>query len=174
MRVLSLKWLLALLLSVSVGSLVCPTPNLAVAQEPAADSGTAETRDMAGEEAKLLTLVNAERAKTGVAALSLSTELNAAAQRHSKDMAANKFLSHTGSDGSTAEQRTTEAGYKWGANAENIAQGSTTAAAAMQQWMESTGHRKNILSGEYEHVGFAVEKAAGGDYYWTQVFGRPL
>jgi uncharacterized protein YkwD len=124
-------------------------------------------------ELQVVDLVNQQRAGFGLAPLALDVRLVEAAQRHSDDMAANDFVSHTGSDGSTAGQRISQAGYPWYAAAENIAAGHATPAAVVAGWMASTGHRANILSGTYQHigVGYAYNAAAIYDHYWTNTFG---
>lgn len=122
-------------------------------------------------------LVNQQRlaAGTGLRPLTIDTRLVAAAQRHSDDMAARSFFSHTGSDGSTFVVRIDAAGYlPWSFVGENIAAGQTTPAAVVAAWMGSPGHRANILSPDFDHigVGYAANPAATYRHYWTQDFGR--
>jgi uncharacterized protein YkwD len=82
-------------------------------------------------------------------------------------------MSHTGSDGSDMGQRITRAGYRWGSAAENVASGFTSAQSVFNGWMNSPGHRDNILS---NHVHMGVGAATGGDgvMYWTQKFASPM
>ncbi|TQJ51567.1 CAP domain-containing protein [Phycicoccus sp. SLBN-51] len=124
-----------------------------------------------GVAAQVLTLVNAERAKAGCGALATSSALQRAAQGHSADMAANDYFSHTSQDSRTFADRIRAAGYTGGAIAENIAAGQATAGAVMTSWMDSPGHRANILNCAYRYLG--VGYAKGGTYgtYWTQDFG---
>jgi uncharacterized protein YkwD len=124
-----------------------------------------------GVAAQVLTLVNAERAKAGCGSLVTSAALQQAAQGHSADMAANDYFSHTSQDGRTFADRIRAAGYTGGAIAENIAAGQATAGAVMTSWMNSPGHRANILNCAYRYLG--VGYAKGGTYgtYWTQDFG---
>lgn len=119
----------------------------------------------------MLSLVNAERAKAGCGALATSSALQRAAQGHSGDMAANDYFSHTSEDGRTFSDRIRVAGYGGGAIAENIAAGQATAGAVVRSWMDSPGHRTNILNCAYRYLG--VGYAKGGTYgtYWTQDFG---
>ncbi|NTU82778.1 MAG: CAP domain-containing protein [Chloroflexales bacterium] len=111
--------------------------------------------------------------------LTIADGLARAAKRHGRDMAANHFLGHTGPDGSDPGQRISEAGYQWGAGepvgavwAENVAAGYADPAAVVQGWMESAGHRENMLSCALREVGGAVARRAGSTYgtYWTAVF----
>ena len=118
-------------------------------------------------------LVNEERLAAGLAPLEIDVRLMVAAQRHSDDMAANSFFSHFGSDDSTFDVRVQDAGYvPWLRLGENIAAGQTSPEAVMAAWMNSPGHRANILDPDFDHIG--VGYATSGTYYrffWTQEFG---
>ena len=121
----------------------------------------------------MLTRINAERAAVGAAALQLCGRLTTAAQAHSADQAAHNLMTHTGSNGSTFDQRIEAAGYlNWNALAENVAAGYTSVDAVMTGWMNSPGHRTNLLSTSYVHVGVGQATSASGVIYWTQDFGR--
>ncbi|MGI5506933.1 CAP domain-containing protein [Lentzea sp. CA-135723] len=122
----------------------------------------------------VIALTNAERAKAGCAAVKANAALNTAAQRHSADMASHNFMGHTGSDGSTVVVRIERAGYtRWTRAAENVAAGHTTAAAVVRGWMNSAGHRANILNCALKDIGVGYQYKAGTKYghYWTQDFG---
>jgi uncharacterized protein YkwD len=129
-----------------------------------------------GFAAEVLELANVERAKAGCGPLALNSKLNKAAQAHSTDMATANFFSHNSQDGRTPFDRIKAAGYSFGAAAENIAAGSTTAAGAMDQWMHSAGHKANILNCTYVDLGVGYAPGVKADYagYWTQDFGKPL
>lgn len=120
----------------------------------------------------MLQRINSERANAGVGALSTCGNLRTAAAAHSADQAAHTTMTHTGSDGSTMVQRAERAGYlHWTNLGENVAYGYGSVDGVMVGWMSSPGHRANILSGDYTHLG--VGRAGnGGVDYWTQVFGR--
>ncbi|KAG3117913.1 hypothetical protein PI124_g3921 [Phytophthora idaei] len=122
---------------------------------------------------QMLDAVNAERTKAGLSALCTNKKLAAAAARHSKDMADNDFMEHDGSDGSTMSERITDAGYAWNAVAENVAAGQEDVASVMESWMNSEGHRANILGADYTMFGTAYAYNADSTYkhYWTQDFG---
>ncbi len=117
----------------------------------------------------MLDAVNAQRSANGFAALTWNAKLESAAQLHSQDMSDHGVMSHTGTDGSSPSQRVTAAGYVWQATGENIASGFTSLDAVMTAWMNSPGHRANILGSTYTQMG-----AARVGNYWTQVFGKPL
>lgn len=118
--------------------------------------------------------VNRERQKQGLPALARNGKLNKAAQAHAADMARRGALSHTGGDGSNFGQRMQRQGYRFRAGAENVAAGQQDAAAVMKSWMNSAGHRGNILNKDMKHIGVGFARASDGQPYWVQVFGAPL
>ncbi|RLN69204.1 hypothetical protein BBJ29_010162 [Phytophthora kernoviae] len=120
----------------------------------------------------MLARVNKERAAHGLSPLCANKKLQASSQRHSDDEAAKNYMAHDGSDGSTMSQRITEAGYDWSAVAENVAAGQVDVEAVMDAWMDSPGHRENIL-GDYTMLGasYAYNDNTEYKHYWTQDFG---
>lgn len=92
--------------------------------------------------------------------------LEAVALAHSKDMNTNNYFSHTGLDGSDPGERITKAGYVWSAYGENIALGYPDEQSVMTAWLQSEGHCKNIMDGNFKEMGAGED---GG--YWTQDFG---
>ena len=122
---------------------------------------------------QVVDLTNAERAKAGCGALSVNTTLTSVAQAHSADMAAKNYFSHTGQDGRSPFDRMKAAGYSFRTAGENIAAGQQTPAAVMTAWMNSAGHKANIVNCAFTQIG--VGYATGGSYgkYWTQEFGTP-
>ncbi|MFG1778468.1 CAP domain-containing protein [Micromonospora sp. NPDC049051] len=126
----------------------------------------------AGSQAsQVVDLVNAERAKAGCAAVSIDDKLMTAAQRHSQDQADHQKMSHTGSDGSNVGTRLDRVGYSWRTYGENVAWNQKTPAAVMTAWMNSSGHRANILNCAFTEIGVGVASSNGP--YWTQVFAAP-
>ncbi|KAG7385998.1 hypothetical protein PHYPSEUDO_000853 [Phytophthora pseudosyringae] len=132
-----------------------------------------QTYSATGFQSLLLAAVNKERAAQGLSSLCMSSKLQSSAQKHSNDMASNNFMSHTGSDGSSMAQRITAAGFVWTAIAENVAAGQKDVATVMNSWMNSPGHRKNILSSSYKSFGcgYAYSSKSTYKHYWTQDFG---
>lgn len=122
---------------------------------------------------ELLRLTNQERQRQGLAPLRLSPNLTQAAQRHAEDMVRSGNFSHTGSDGSQPSDRAIAAGYQFRYVGENIAAGHRSPASTIRQWMQSSGHRANILKPEYTEVGFGYvsDSSTPYRYYWVQVFG---
>lgn len=120
--------------------------------------------------AEVVALVNQERAKVGVPPVALDPQAEVAAKIHSEDQADRGYLDHFTPEGWGPGQRMQMIGADgYSALAENTAQGQDTAAEVMQVWMSSTGHRENILSTSYTHLGVGV---AASKRVWTQVFTR--
>lgn len=121
-----------------------------------------------GVEAQVIDIVNRERSAAGCGEVRHDEGLARVARAHSADMAQRNFFSHTNPDGLGPFDRARNAGVE--ARAENIAAGQSTPAAVMEGWMNSEGHRANILNCDLSRVG--VGRATGGSYgtYWTQLF----
>ncbi|OKJ70051.1 sigma-70 family RNA polymerase sigma factor [Streptomyces sp. CB02460] len=122
---------------------------------------------------QVLALVNTERAKEGCSPVTGNDELTTAAQRHSEDMAAHDYFSHTSQDGSGPGERITAADYRWSTYGENIAKGQRTPADVMNSWMNSPGHRANILNCSFKELGVGIQDSPGG-IVWTQDFGARM
>lgn len=130
-------------------------------------------------EDEILTIVNQHRAAgatcggmamPSVPALTMAPTLRCAARVHSKDMVDRSYFDHTNPEGEQPWDRMELAGYTWRAAGENIAAGNSTAAATMDQWMNSSGHCRNIMSGDFSDLGVGHVEAGA---MWTQVFGAP-
>lgn len=122
------------------------------------------------EAAEVLRLVNVERARAGCAAVHVDARLATAARLHSEDMARQNYFSHTSLDGRTPWDRIRAQGYAYG-SAENIAAGYATPAAVMTGWMNSPGHKANILNCANKALGVGVGRGGRYGIYWTQDFG---
>ena len=122
----------------------------------------------------MFNLHNQERAAAGLSALRLDSTLVAIARRRAQDMAANNYFSHTSPSGETAFSLMSAAGYSYQMAGENIARNNypdtQTVQVAMQGFMNSSGHRANILSGGYRRVGIGAAVGAGGMKYFAIVF----
>ena len=134
-----------------------PTPN----ETPDENSG------ILPYELEVVKLVNQERAAYGLEPLSISSELCAGARLKSEDMQKNNYFSHTSPTYGTAFDLMKSLGISYHTAGENIAQGYTTPSAVVEAWMNSEGHRANILSSTYTSIG--VGYVAEGNY-WTQWF----
>lgn len=159
------------------------TPRPAESSASAAASSAPPTRRVSGAPqaqsaptgtvAQVVALVNKERAAAGCGPLTEDAQLEDAARAHSDDMAARAFFDHTNPDGADPGQRITAAGYRWSTYGENIAMGQQTPQAVMDSWMNSPGHRANILNCSFKNMGVGVHKGSGGPW-WTQDFGAKL
>ncbi len=114
--------------------------------------------------------VNGHRAAAGLPPLVVDSRLTSAAQSHANDMANRRVMTHTGSNGSNAGQRIAVYGYGTTMWAENVAAGYVTAADAVNAWMNSSGHRANILNNQLVNIGVAAATGSNGVTYWTMVF----
>lgn len=147
------------------------TPAFAAAAGSRASTPSAAVQ--AQYEAEVVKLTNEQRVANGCPALRTDDRLTKAARAHSADMVTARFFSHTGSNGSTFVAREVAAGYpKNGASAENIAWGYRTPKDVVTGWMNSPGHRANILNCGSVAVGVGVVYNKSGAPYWTQDFGR--
>ncbi|WP_433657677.1 CAP domain-containing protein [Nocardia sp. CA-128927] len=138
----------------------------AVAGAPAAMAAP-QSQSAADE---VVSLTNNERAKAGCAPLKAESHLTQAAQGHSEDMAAGGFMDHNSSKGDPGD-RISAAGYKAQTWAENIAAGQRSASEVVNSWMNSAGHRANILNCGLKDIGVGYAKGGNGTAYWTQDFG---
>jgi uncharacterized protein YkwD len=119
---------------------------------------------------QVIDIVNRERAAGGCGRVTANAKLTRASQLHSEDQAAHNTMSHDGSDGSSPWDRSKRAGYD-NAIGENVAAGYRTASAVMDGWMNSPGHRNNIMNCGAKAIGVGVARSSGGTLYWTQMFG---
>ena len=118
-------------------------------------------------ESEVIRLVNAERAKYGLSELKEDWQLSRVARYKSEDMRENKYFSHTSPTYGSPFEMIKNFGIPYKSAGENIAKGQKTPAAVVNAWMNSSGHRKNILSTSFTHIG--VGYADNGNY-WTQMF----
>jgi uncharacterized protein YkwD len=129
----------------------------------------------------VLSSINAVRAKAGCGPLKLNKALMAAAQGHARSMAEQNFFGHRDKAGRGFASRVRAQGYRYGLAAENIAAGQKTPDKAVQAWLDSPGHRRNIMNCKFRDTGIAMVyqpddkpfrgQSMGLRYYWVQVFG---
>ncbi|MHA5047690.1 CAP domain-containing protein [Streptomyces sp. SD15] len=120
---------------------------------------------------EVVALTNAERAAGGLPPLAVDPLLTAAAQAHSADMVTRAFYSHTSPDGSQPWDRAAAAGSTRRTIGENIACGQRSPAEVVRGWMNSPGHRANILKPAFTHIGIGLAGGGKAGTYWTQLFG---
>ncbi|CAL9594956.1 hypothetical protein SUDANB15_05286 [Streptomyces sp. enrichment culture] len=146
------------------------TPSRKAEPKPEKKPGApAATSAEAAAGAQVLKLVNEERAKAGCSPVAANSALTDLATAFSEDMAQRGFFDHTDPDGDTPWDRAQAAGVS-GLGGENIARGQADAEAVMQAWMDSPGHKANILNCDFRTLGVGVHFGPGGPW-WTQNFG---
>jgi uncharacterized protein YkwD len=129
---------------------------------------------------QVINLTNQFRQQNGLQSLRANSTLSTTALTHSQNMATQDFFSHVGRDGSQSWDRLTAAGYRWSATGENIAAGQRTAEDVFNSWVNSTGHRANLLNPNFQEIGVGYYELANDtgsvnyNRYWTQVFAKPL
>lgn len=142
-------------------------PTTAAVPPPAVPITPSATLAPAGT-AGVVSLTNAQRAAAGCAPLRRDDRLDTAALLHSQDMSTRNYFAHDSLDGRSFADRITAAGYP-SPGGENIARGQTTASEVMTDWMNSPGHKRNILDCTFTTIGVGFDEAGN---YWTQDFGR--
>ncbi|MFI6323943.1 CAP domain-containing protein [Nonomuraea sp. NPDC050556] len=152
------------------GTTPTPTPTPTTSTSAPTPTPTPTTPGGGGTavEDEVVKLTNEARTANGCKALTHDPQLRAAAEGHSADMAAKGYFSHTSQDGRNPGDRIKAAGFSpvrtWG---ENIAMGQRTAESVVQGWLNSPGHRANIMNCAFTHIGVGHDPKGP---HWTQVF----
>ncbi len=133
-----------------------------------------ETAPLKNVESEIVRLVNAERAKRGLQQLSINWQAARVARIKSQDMINNNYFSHISPVYGSPFKMLESFQLRYSAAAENIAYGQRSAQEVMNSWMNSPGHRANILSGNVTQIGVGVAKKANGTMYFTQLFLKPI
>jgi uncharacterized YkwD family protein len=144
-----------------------PAPKTATPAPKAATPAPAPAGEASQFVQQVIDLTNAERRKQGLPALKADTQLNGVAQKKSVDMQQNNYFSHTSPTYGSPFDMMRDFGVTYKSAGENIAQGQRSPQEVVTAWMNSEGHRKNILSGNFTHIGVGYEKAGN---HWTQMF----
>ncbi len=126
--------------------------------------------DIKGIENEVIRLVNVQRAQNGLQALTQNWQLSRVARYKSQDFIDKNYFSHTSPTYGSPFTMMQNFGISFTAAGENIASGQRTAAEVMNAWMNSPGHRANILSAVYNQIGAGLAKDSSGKCYWTQMF----
>ncbi|WP_396327201.1 CAP domain-containing protein [Hydrogenoanaerobacterium sp.] len=119
---------------------------------------------------RVVELVNKERTSRGLSALTANSKLSDVATLKSQDMADLNYFDHTSPTYGSPFDMMKQFGISYTAAGENIAMGQPTPEKVMEGWMNSDGHRKNILSSSFTQIGVGVVKNSNGQYIWTQMF----
>jgi uncharacterized protein YkwD len=146
---------------------------MGVAPTPASGPASAGSRGAA--EARIFDLINVERGRQGLPALAHNEQLDRMATIQAENMARFQKMAHTLPDAQlpTLADRARYVGYTYGRLAENVALGYPTAETVVQGWMNSSGHRHNVLDGEVVETGIGIARSTAGGLYYCQVFGNP-
>lgn len=137
------------------------------------DPSTGGSSAAGAEVQEVLRLVNEQRAQNGLAALTLSDKLCELATLKAEDMVANGYFDHTSPTYGSPFEMMRQFGVTFSSAAENIAYGQRTPEQVMTAWMNSSGHRANILGQSYTEIGIGIATDSNGRLYWVQMFRRP-
>lgn len=128
------------------------------------------TGEFAAFQKEVVRLVNVERQKQGLGKLSLNAKLSNVATLKSQDMINKNYFNHTSPTYGSPFDMMKQFNISYKTAGENIAKGQKTPAEVVKAWMNSQGHRENILNKNYTEIGIGVAKDANGTLYWTQMF----
>ncbi len=132
-----------------------------------ASAPSTTTSDVSAFEQEVVKLTNAERTKAGLTPFKTDDQLMAAAREKSQDMQSKNYFSHTSPTFGSPFDRMKALGISYKSAGENIAQGQRSPQEVVQAWMDSPGHRANILNEKFTHIGVGYVKSGN---YWTQQF----
>jgi uncharacterized YkwD family protein/spore coat assembly protein SafA len=168
-------WKIAVKYQVGVSEIKAANPQIANANliYPGQKLNVPSINDVKAQENEVIRLVNVERSKHGLRPLAANWELSRVARYKSQDMINKNYFSHTSPTYGSPFKMMETFGIRFSAGGENIAYGQRTPTAVMTSWMNSPGHRANILSPTYTQIGVGLAKSANGTPYWTQMFIRP-
>jgi len=142
-------------------------------EQPSNDEGNSNVDSISAIEKEVVRLVNIERQKNGLSALEIDTELSNIARLKSQDMAEKGYFSHTSPTYGSPFDMMKQFGIRYSYAGENIAKGQSSAESVVNAWMNSEGHRANILSPNFTKIGVGYYKGNNGSPYWTQMFIKP-
>ena len=144
------------------------------APKPAATTAPTNTSgNYTAFQKSIVQLVNKERAAVGLNALTENADLDKVATLKSQDMVNLNYFDHTSPTYGSPFDMITQFGIPYSYAGENIAYGQTSPEDVMNGWMNSPGHKANILNSNFTQIGVGVAKKANGQYVWTQTFTRP-
>jgi uncharacterized protein YkwD len=144
-----------------------------VTKKPAATTPREVGSGQTAQENEVIRLTNIERDRAGCGAVELNTKLRTAMRLHVEELGThgNLYISHVSDDGRSFADRAREQGYD-APGGENVARGQRDAADVMESWMNSDGHRANILNCSFKAIGVGMVKGVDGTLVWGQIFGR--
>ncbi|MBU5307908.1 CAP domain-containing protein [Clostridioides mangenotii] len=128
------------------------------------------TGNFSAYQKEVVDLVNAERSKQGVKPLTLDAEVSSVATKKSQDMIDKNYFDHNSPTYGSPFDMLKQFGISYKTAGENIAMGQRNPKEVVNSWMNSEGHRKNILNGNFTKIGVGVAQNSNGQIYWTQMF----
>ncbi len=131
---------------------------------------TSDTDSITQFEKEVIKLVNVERTKASLKTLEYNAELSSVARTKSQDMIDKTYFSHTSPTYGSPFDMMKSFGINYSYAGENIAMGQSTPSSVVNSWMNSDGHRENILSSNFTDLGVGLAKDSSGTLYWTQMF----
>ncbi|HBT63205.1 MAG TPA: hypothetical protein DEB10_00905 [Ruminococcaceae bacterium] len=168
-------WKIAVKYQVGVSELIKANPGIKNPNliYPGQKISIPEAAPLESFEAEVIRLINRERTSRGLPALTNNWQLSRVARYKSQDMIDKNYFSHQSPTYGSPFDMMEAFGLRFSAAAENIAYGQRTAQEVVNAWMNSPGHRANILSRSYTQTGVGAAKKANGTLYWTQMFMKP-
>ena len=145
-------------------------PSTTPEQKPESTPEQKPSTDFSSYQQQVLDLVNAERTKRGISALTLDSNLSSVATKKSQDMVNKNYFDHTSPTYGSPFDMMKQFGISYRTAGENIAKGQKTPQEVVTAWMNSEGHRKNILNPNFTNLGVGIAKDSKGTTYWTQMF----
>lgn len=168
-------WKIAVKYEIGISEIISANPQISNPDliYPGQQITVPNIQDVKNAENRVVTLVNAERAKAGLPPLTANWQLSRIARYKSQDMIDKGYFSHTSPTYGSPFTMIQSFGLNFSAAGENIAMGQPTPEEVMTAWMNSPGHRSNILSPAYSEIGVGLAKNSNGVCYWTQMFIKP-
>lgn len=143
-------------------------------KQPAPVAASAPTQSNLGDyEQQVVDLVNKERAAVGLPALKVNTKLAGVAEKKAEDLRDNNYFAHQSPTYGSPFDMMKQFGITYSSAGENIAKGQKSPADVMNGWMNSQGHKDNILNSSYTEIGVGYVTDSSGTTYWVQHFIRP-
>lgn len=169
-------WKIAVANQTGLSELIAKNPQLANPNliYPGNKINIPNMNDTRAAEAEVIRLVNIQRSKNGLQPLAANWQVGRVARYKSQDMINKHYFSHTSPTYGSPFNMMETFGIKFSAAGENIAMGQRTPAEVVNAWMNSPGHRANILNPSYTQLGVGLAKDSNGTCYWTQMFIKPM
>ena len=165
-------WKIAVRYQIGVSELIAANPQISNPSQiyPGQKINIPSIDDVKALEQKVIELVNQQRAYNGLPALKANWEVSRVARYKSQDMIDKHYFAHQSPTFGSPFNMMENFGIRFSAAGENIAYGQRTPEEVMKSWMNSPGHRSNILNATYNQIGVGVAKSSNGTFYWTQMF----